>query len=127
MKLFETFLAAFYFILMIHSGESVDSILGSSIEQPVLFTNQLFLYFCLSMVNTDSILPLLNREAVYSAIQEYTLKYVDLVQFDLADISSMYPTLDFKAAIKDKNDIVCKFLQDIFSSCKKTRGNVLES
>ena len=119
---FETFLASFYFILTIDSGENVDSILGSSVAHPVLFTNQLFLYFCLSMVNIDSNLPLLNRKAVYITIQEYTLKFVDLVQLDLADISSLYPALDFKAAVKEKNEIVCKFLHDIFSTCRKTRG-----
>ena len=123
----EIFLAALYFILMLDAGQSVEDLLGSNSTQPVLFMNHLFLYFCLSMVNTDSILPLSNRQAIYHSLCEYSLSYIDHVQLDLTDISVLYPTLNFNAAVKNNNELVSKFLHDILSSCRETNGLLLST
>ena len=118
---FEIFLGALYFILMLDCGESVDSLLESDTEHMVFFTNQLFLYFCLSMVDKHSLLPLSGREKIDRTLQTLTLGCIDFNQLDFFDIASLYPNLNLASALKQNDDITLKFVHKVLSRCKETK------
>ena len=120
-RTFEIFLRALYFVLLLDCGESDDGLLGSDTEDMVFFTNQLFLYFCLSMVDKHSLLPLSGREKIYQTLQIFTLGCIDFNQLDFFDIASLYPNLNLALTLKQNDDITLKFLYKVLSQCKNTK------
>ena len=49
----QEFLGAFYFIMMLNAGESIESLLGSECKEPIFMMNSLFLHFRLWFLYSD--------------------------------------------------------------------------
>ena len=88
-RTYDIFVAAVYFILMLDSGQTVESLLGSDTKEMVFFADHLFFYFCLAMVGGNSSLELSGREKIYQILQTTTLSCIDFDQLDFFDITRL--------------------------------------
>ena len=62
----QEFLGAYYFILSLAEGKSVESLLGSFSKKPIFLMNPLFLHFCLWLLQSgESYLEISNTRQVY--------------------------------------------------------------
>ena len=117
----ELFLGAFYFMLMLSDGESMESLFGLDCQNPIFFTNSLSLYFCLSLLKDKSPISVSRREAAYKHLKAFVLKHFNSVQLDLMSIAKLHPTLSYSYAYRYKDELVLDFLNDILSECQNAR------
>ena len=116
----QEFLGAFYFILMLNEGESVESLLGSDCKEPIFMMNPLFLHFCLCLLDpSEDFFTLENRQASYGNLTMYTATAIDTVYFDLKEISKIFPVFDMSKMKKD--ELVLRFLLNVLSLCHKPK------
>ena len=119
------FFGAFYFILMVDAGQSIEILVGSKCNRPIFLMDSLFLYFCLSLLNDQKWFPLSNREQAYLDLKVYTQKLIDFVQMDLKDIQTMYPVFDPYCTHETGDDVGLSFLTEVLSMCQNTRALIL--
>ena len=117
----ELFLGALYFIVMINDGNSIDKVLDQDCINPMFMTNPLFLYFCLSLLKSQTDLVLSHKENVYEELKGFVVNKIGYAQIDLRDIAELYPTLNYAHVYGYKDELVLEFLNDIWSSCNKTK------
>ena len=103
------FLGAFYFILMLNYGVSIESLLGSSAKKPIFLLNPLFLHFCLWLIKSGkTYFTFQERKHVYYVLMNYARKIIGPI-FDL----KLYPAIN----ITEKNNdmLGMNFLKKILS------------
>ena len=117
----ELFLGALYFIVMINDGNSMDKVLGQDCINPMFMTNRLFLYFCLSLLKSQTELVLSQKENIYEELKGFVVNKIGYVQLYMRDVGELYPSLNYAHVHKNKEEVVLEFLNDILSSCDKTK------
>ena len=117
----ELFLGALYFVLMVSDGESIESLFGQDCQNPIIFTDSLFLYFCLSLLKDKSPISISRRKVAYKKLKTFVLKQFNSVQLDLMDIAKLHPTLSYSHAYQHKNELVIDYINDILCECEKTK------
>ena len=95
----QEFLGAFYFILMLSTGASIDSLLRQNRKQLVLLKNPLFLHFCFWLLSDkcqedhkNIVCP--NREKACEALYLYIFSVMDGKQLNFRNIAEVYLAID---------------------------------
>ena len=117
----QEFLGAFFFVLMLSKAESIESLLGVHCSKPIFMANPLFLHFCLWLASSFPNLQATGSPTVSEKLRAYLLNRIDFEQLNLANVSALYPALDFQQVLEMKDKIVVAFLKDLLANCKRTR------
>ena len=121
------FFGALYFILMLDEGQTVHGLLGSDCEEPIFLFDQLFLYFCLSLLKNPSSLRMSNTNRIEEKLQLFVVDKADNYQLDLTDLVEMYPALKVALAKTEADALVDQFLVDVLRRCRNVKHLVLGS
>ena len=117
----QEFLGAFFFIVMLSRGIDIDTLYPNhgNFYSPIFLYNRVFLEFCIWFTHCEpDLLPVSGLRKAKMALKTLILQYIDLVQFDLLDISYMYPALHFPIQKNVENLPVTKFCVELFRKCK---------
>ena len=124
----QEFLAAFYFIVMLNCGETIESLIGFNDEKSILLTNPLFLHFCLCfMCSSDDAFSFLDKESVQKVIGEYFSQRIDAEEFDMIDLGKKFPFLDIRIAFKQNQQMVLNFMKDVLGRCRQITHIVMDT
>ena len=122
----QEFLGAFYFVWVLNKAEQMESFFVFKDQYPPFLINPLFLQFCLWILNcSEKYLDLKNRSQIYDFLLSVCLKYINAVVLDINSIAEMYPALDIEPALKTKDELRLKFMQDILVNVNKTNHIVV--
>ena len=122
----QEFVGAFYFILMLSEGRSIESLIGGGCEEPIFLTNPLFLHFCLwGLITSDEAFAVKEKENVRKALVAFTVAQIDNSHLDLRNHLPDVLRDTLKCISGDK--LLVGFLEDVLSSCRSTENLVLNS
>ena len=120
----QEFLGALYFILCLHEGLSVQSLLGHDPDTSLFLQNPLFFYFA-NWVNCGSknYFPTIQKKCGKAAevLKSYILEHLDQVQLDLPRINKRLPTLNIAKAKMEKDEASLSILSDVLGSLQNVR------
>ena len=138
------FFGAFYFILSLSEGETIDSLLGDDCddsddcddcddcEKPIFLTNPLFLEFCLWLMNsTEVTLFPWEVETVREPLVTYIVGKIDNEYLNLERHYKDFPALGLAAGSRlghggiVRNQMVLDLMKDALSRCSKIERLVL--
>ena len=97
----QEFLGAFYFILCLIEGVSVQLLLGDVPEKSLFFTNPLFFYFANWLVcSSKNYFPTIQQKCAKARqiLKLYILEQIDDVQLDLRSMTEIFPSLNIRKA-----------------------------
>ena len=120
----QEFLGAFYFIMMLNDGESIESLLCSNGREPIFLMNPLFLHFCLYILYSDQeYIILKNRDQFcewFPCLCKSQMKSFQTVLSDriIDDIATTYPAIDIKTAVRKNDMLHLTFLKDVLPTFK---------
>ena len=124
------FFGAFYFIVMLNSGESIDALLSIGSRKDVLIVNRMFLQFCLWFLSEkcwDSYFTIPNRRGVYDSLVMHTANKLNVVQLDLDIMGTLFPVMNvFDNQIHGQGPILT-FLHDSIRICHQVKELYLDS
>ena len=123
----EIFSGALYFILLLSEGEALADILGSDCKQPIFLMDQLFLYFCLSLLENPSSLKISNAYSVREKLQLFVVDKANYNQLDLGDLGEIYPALKIAWGGTESDALVKNFLLNVLSRCTNVKFLTLDS
>ena len=113
----QVFLAALFYILS-QDDKGEDLSHGDG----MLFSNHLFLYYCLGIPCLQELVSKDKKDKILGDVVEKVLNKIDLQQLDLADVLSENP------AFRLQSGAISKFLkEDVFPKLKRTEELVLGS
>ena len=115
----QEFLGAFYFMLMLNAGESIESLLGSDCEEPIFMMNPLFLQFILWLLYNEWF-PFCSKDKVIDLLQRYITVKIDKFALELIHIEIEFPALKFPG-LEGSNEMMPRFLEGILAKCRNTR------
>ena len=123
----QIFLAAVYTVLELDDEETtVESLVGTNCQKPVLMINPCFLYFCLSLLGEhQAFIVGKSRQNIRVEMKKFILDRIDAVQLDLQSIATIYPALDFSLANNRKDELSLHFLLEILSESKNVQDLIL--
>ena len=123
----QEFLGAFYFIMMLDAGSSIESLLGYDYKEPIFMVNPLFFHFCLWLSYSDQkYFTFENRIQTCQVLVGYCVRRLAPPMLDLANIVKLYPALDILGAFK-KNDTLClTFLKEIYKDIQALSAQSVE-
>ena len=93
----QEFLGAFYFVIMLSTGATVDSLLRQKGAELVLHENPLFLHFCFWLLSDKcqkEYIACPNRETASEALYLYITELIHSNQLNFRDITVAYPAID---------------------------------
>ena len=120
-------MGAFYFIVMLSEGNSIDNLFGIHCTDPIFMVNPLFLHFCLWLIHCSSYYPVQKAHVMYETMRSYVLNRIDFVQLNLSEARTLYPALDFSQAHEMKDLIIRSFLEDVLSHCQQTYHLIMDN
>ena len=120
----QEFFGAFYFILRLSEGETIDSLLGDDCERPIFMVNLLFLEFCLFFLQKTgpmgSLLKTENKETVCKVLVDYMVDRIDQENFVLSDILSKFPVFGNDNEVLFLNNwMPINIAEDVLPKCCK--------
>ena len=114
----QEFLGAFYFIMMLNAGVSVESLLGSDCKEPLFMMNHLFLHFCLwFLYSKEKYFTLENRDKISESLISYCRKQLGSV-VRLETVTKSYPAFDIEGAVGKNDTLGLKFFKDVLQTVK---------
>ena len=90
-------LGAFYFVLMLGAGASVDSLLRQKDRELVLLDNPLFLHFCFWLLSEkcqEECFPCFKKAKACATLYLYIFELIHGKQLNFRNISEAYPAID---------------------------------
>ena len=124
----QEFLGAFYFIVMLNGGETIESLTGSSDQKSILLANPLFLQFCLCfMYSSDEAFSFLDEEKIQNVISGYIVQQIDGKDFNLIDLGKKFPFLDIRVAFRQKQQMVLNLMKDVLGRCRQITQIVMDT
>ncbi len=110
----QEFLGAFFFILSLSEGISVDTLLGVPCHNPVFMTNPLFFQFCLWFCNKSS-KHFENQmdSGVVDTLKAYMVGKLDSELLDLNAVKSKFPILDLEKASEEQDYSRLTLIEDV--------------
>ena len=112
----EEFFGSFGFLQALAQGQSVDHILGSDCENPIFLVNPLVLQFCLCLLTTEFFG---SRRIVYDKLAAYTAQRIDFYMLNTNTVEMMYPVMNIRTAVSDKDTLKLEFFKQVFEKCKQ--------
>ena len=117
----QEFFGAFYFILSLSEGESVESLLGGDCEKPIFLTNPLFLEFCLWLMNSTELTSFpWEVETVREPLVTYLVGKIDKQNLDL---DHEFYALNMTDGL---DPMVLDLMKDVLSRCSNTECLTLD-
>ena len=117
-------LGAFYFILMMNQGESIESLLGYDCKEPIFMMNPLFLYFCLWFLYSDQKYFTFDNSIIVSEILTRYCRdrcgLLDTIIQDTVflDIVKSYPAINIEGAVRKNDTFNLKFFKILLQTIK---------
>ena len=121
------FSGALYFILLLSEGNVLADILGSDCKEPIFVMDQLFLYFCLSLLENPSTLEISDADSVMEKLQLFVVEKANNNQLDLSDFAEIYPALKTAWGGTEADILVKNFLLNVLTHCTNIKSLVLGS
>ena len=114
----EEFFGSFGFLQALNDGKNVEDILGSDCEEPIFLVNPLVFTFCLWLLTKEFFG---SQRVVYDQLVTYTAKQIDFYMLDTNVIEKMYPTMNIREAVANKNNMKLEFFRNVFEKCENVR------
>ena len=114
----EEFFGSFGFLQALNDGKSVEDILGSDYEKQIFLVNPLVFTFCLWLSKKcfgGS------QGIVYDKLVSYAAQQIDVHVMNMQIIAEMYPAINIKKALENRNSLKLGFFKDVFKKCKQVR------
>ena len=122
----EEFFGAFSLVLTLEDGIDIESVPGLNSSSPIFMTNHYVLEFCLFAISY--IREECKRQTnVKEVMIEFILKRINLPQLEMSSIAFLFPALCWTYAALRNDEIVTKFLKDVFSKCSGVRILLFDS
>ena len=112
------FFAAVYFVLLLKEGFEIGT-------DPLLLTDHLLLYFCLSLLENPLYLNISNTVRARGNFEAFMRLKLDNSQFDLKDFIQNYPAFSVIWGGQNGDDLVKDFTFKMLSCCKSIENLVL--
>ena len=126
----QDFLGAFYFILSLNEGISMETLLGNGKKQQLFLKNRLFFQFCLWLLGDscwDQYFKFTERQRIYDSLVSYSALQLDILQLDVVEMAWIFPVLYITQSHPNEHTDSLKFLQKVLSGCHRTRELYLSS
>ena len=125
-KSMDVFLATVYLITYLSKTGNLTDILESD-PDIIIVSDQVFLYFCLSLIDNPAVLDIPNPDIAKQALQKFVLKNIEHIQLGLSDFTEMYPALNIASERRNIDSLVKNFFLEVLSLCTKIKILVLNS
>ena len=122
------FFGAFYFILSLSEGKTIDSLLGGDCEKPIFLMNPLFLEFCLWLMHSTELTSFpWEAETVQEPLVTYLVGKIDGQCLALGNLQKDFPALymeynetalNLGYDIIDSNPVL-DLIQEVLLRCSK--------
>ena len=113
----QEFFGAFFFILILNEGKTIESLLSGDSEEPIFLTNPLFLEFCLWLMNSTELTSFpWEVETVREPLVTYLAGKIDNEDLNLERHYKDFPALDM-ATVSDPR--VLDLMKDVLSRCSE--------
>ena len=123
----QEFLGALFFIFSLNEGVSVVNLLGPN-QKSILFTNPLFLHFCLWFIYSDQkYFSFSQKYEAREALRKYVLKIFRNKEFITSDVAAFYPAMDVRKAFIRRDKLLLSLFEDVLSHFKGVKIIVMES
>ena len=97
----QEFLGAFFFVLSLNEGQSMESLLGADCTYPIFMINPLFFHFCTWLIFSSK--GIFQFEILRSALESMklsVLKLINISQLDVGYVARLYPAIDIAQAYR---------------------------
>ena len=124
----QEFLGAFFFVLSLNEGQSMENLLGSDYTEPIFMMNPLFFHFCTWL--TFSSKGIFQFEKLTTTLESMTLsasKLINYSQLDVSSVARLFPAIDIAQAYHRKETSNLIFFRELLSACDNVRHIVLMS
>ena len=120
----QEFLGAFYYILMLDSGKSVDI----DDEKLIVMKNPLFLHFCLWFLPSgQKYFTFKNTDEIYNILICCFYKRILSFELALSELARTYPAFDIESVFDKKDKLTLNFFQEILAKCMGNKALFVES
>ena len=119
----QEFLGAFYFVLLLNEGVSIDTLLGIHCKKPIFMTNPLFLQFAIWIAdNPESMVSTTEIVDIKKILSAHAAKVAVGSNLDMADFKSEFPT------VRDEpTDKFCFCILDLLPLCHSVEHLILSN
>ena len=115
----QDFLASYYFIHELNSGENVDTLLGPHCENPIFTSNPLFLHFCLWLLKkSERHFSFRKSEQVYQSVQRFTRNKLMSSEQKITDLASLCGALNIPCDETTGEELITTFFGEIIDLLK---------
>ena len=119
----QEFLGAFYFVLLLNEGVSIDTLLGVHCKKPIFMTNPLFLQFAIRIAdNLKSMVSTTERVDIQKILSAHAAKVAVGSTLDMADFKSEFPTVR-----EEPTDKFCFCILDLLPFCHSVEHLILSN
>ena len=124
----QEFLGAFYFILMLNDGVSVELLLGTDCKDPIFLMNPLFLHFCLWLLYVgDKYFAALQSGLACESLEKYCAHKISRLDLLLPEIARTYPALDIEKFVPSTDDTMLRFFKRTLLQMKNVKSFAVDS
>ena len=126
----QDFLGAFYFILSLHEGISIKTLLGNGKKQELFLKNRLFFQFCLWFLSDsywDQYFKFTEKQRIYESLVSYATAKLNILQLDIVDMAWVFPTLYIPYSYGNQYSPILEFMMKVLTGCHRTEEFYLRS
>ena len=124
----QEFLGAFFFVLSLENGQSIDSLLGVGCTRPIFMENALFFHFCTWLIfSFGKIFRSNTLETALDSMKHCVLNLINFSQLDVCNIARLYPAIDVAQAYHRGDTSNLQFFKELLSACNRVRNIELKS
>ena len=123
----QEFLGALFFIFSLNEGASLTNLLGQS-QKSILFSNPLFLHFCLWFLYSDQkYFGFTRKGKACKTLRTYVLNIFRNNELITSDVAAFYPAMDICQTFKRRDKLLLNLLEDVLSHYNGVKIIVMES
>ena len=142
----QEFLGAFYFIMVLNEGQSIENLLGSDCREnllgsdckenlldsdcnkPIFMVNPLFLHFCLwFLCKSQKYFTFEKKDQVLESLVDFCRNQIAAVELEIATIQKSFLAFDISATLRKNDTLALRFFEEILCKCAESRAVVIES
>ena len=124
----QEFLGAFYFIMMLNEGQSIENLLGSDCKEPIFMMNPLFLHFCLwFLCKSQKYFTFEKKDQAWESLVDFCWNKIAAVELEITTIQRSFLAFDISGTLRKNDTLTLRFFEEILCKCAESRAVVIES
>ena len=122
----QEFLGALYFILMLSSNTTIDTLFDANKDKPIFMTDPLFLDFCLWFLSKkNAYIPIDGKDASLTTLAEFCAKTFVSSCVHVEHITKLCPALDLRRAERKNDELMFAFYRRFLEKFENANTIVL--